>query len=254
MKLTLVHLQVEFCNIEYNFNQIKNSYIKAVSIGSELVVYPEFALTGYCVLSSDITIDVIGCNMKRLEEFHNLLHELVKIYNVPITIGSFAYNTHTDSGTVSAYYYIDKNEFQLIKEKRQHQKLSHPYSIDFKYGGTISTQFELNQLKFNTLICSETMDEILVDSTLMENCNILLNPSAYGEIPPYINYPIASSSSKFNDLLILTPNQTINTDKYNLGRTLIRRGNSIVYEFSSTYTALINIESDTNAITTDVKI
>ena len=122
MKLSMVHLQIEFCNVDYNFNQIKKSYIRSVLSGSELVVFPEFALTGYCVLSSDITIEVIGCNTQSLDEFHILLHDLVKQYCVPMVIGSFAYNNHTDSGTVSAYYYIDKDNFQLVKEKKQHKK------------------------------------------------------------------------------------------------------------------------------------
>jgi predicted amidohydrolase len=254
MKLSMVHLQIEFCNVEYNFNQIKKSYIRSVLSGSELVVFPEFALTGYCVLSSDITIEVIGCNTQSLEEFHILLHNLVKQYCVPMVIGSFAYNNHTDSGTVSAYYYIDKDNFQLVKEKKQHKKLSHPYCIDFKYGGVISKQFELNNVKFNTLICSETMDSTLVDYVLEENCDILLNPSAFGEIKPYVNYPIGfslSNQTKFDNLLILTPNQTINTDKYNLGRTTVRKGNDIIFEFFSMHTTLIHVESTTYVTTID---
>lgn len=251
MKLTLVHLQVEFSKVEYNFNQIKLSYIKAANNGSELVIFPEFSLTGYCVLSKDITIDVIGCNTSRLEEYHYMIYELVKEYKVPMTIGSFAYNDKTDSGTVAAYYLITVDGITLVKEKQQHSKLSHPYSIDYRYGGALSKQISINNLTMNTLICSETMDESLVDSML--ECDILLNPSAFGELPPYIDYPIiCSKQSKLDKLLILTPNQTINTDTYNLGRTIIRRGNTVVFQHSSLHTTLIHLESDTDEIKTSI--
>jgi predicted amidohydrolase len=248
MLITLVHLKTIFENFEFNFQQIRNSYIQAVQSYSDIVIFSETSFTGYNILSKKYDF------IETEKEYQNKLHALVKQYKIPICIGALHLNSQSDTGTVSSFFKITDDLIDIIKEKERHTKLSHPYDPTFKYGGTISKPFEYQGTRFSTLICSETMDEHIVDRILEETPDIILNPSAFGEIPPYVNYPIVCSAHNLERLdctLILSPNQMVNTEKYNLGRTIIRRGNNILFETSALKTTLIHF--NTNTYDTTVK-
>ena len=242
MLITLVHLKTMFEDFEFNFQQIQDSYIQAVGSSADIVLFSETSFTGYNVLSKKYGF------IETEQEYRNKLHKLVKKYKIPACVGALHLNSQSDTGTVSSFFKITDTAMEVIKEKERHTKLSHPYDPAFKYGGTISQPFDYQGIRFSTLICSETMDENIVDRILEETPNIILNPSAFGEITPYVNYPIVCSEhniTRLNNTLILSPNQTVNTEKYNLGRTIIRKGNDILFETSALATTLIHFNSQT---------
>jgi hypothetical protein len=242
MRITLVHLKTIFEDFEYNFQQITESYVQSVKSNSDIVIFSETSFTGYNVLTKKYEFVDIE------QYYRNRLYDLVKQYKIPVCVGALHLNSQSDTGTVSSFFKITSDSMEVIKEKERHTKLSHPYNHTFKYGGTISRPFEYQGIRFSTLICSETMDENIVDRILEETPDIVLNPVAFGEMPPYINYPIICSDrykDALDNILILSPNQSINTEEYNLGRTIIRKGNRVLFETSALVTTLIHFNSQT---------
>jgi len=242
MNIALVHLKTVFENFEYNFQQIQSSYVQAVQSAADIVIFSETSFTGYNILSKKYAF------IETEKQYQAKLHNLVKYHKIPVCIGALHLNTQSDTGTVSSLFKITAQSMEVIKEKERHNKLSHPYDPTFKYGGTISKSFEYQGLRFSSLICSETMDENIVDRILEEKPDIILNPVAFGEIPPYVNYPITCSEhniKQLDNILILSPNQSINTEKYNLGRTIIRKGNNVLFETCALETTIIHFNNQT---------
>ena len=232
MLLAIVHLRNKLLDYEYNFNSVVDTYIQAVNSGAELVIFPESALSGYAVIDSN-TVDWIDSELL----FMARLLKYVKQKNVPIAIGGHFYDNVYSS--VEAYFLLTISGMEILKTKERHNCIQNP---DFEITND-GKMFSINGTTFSTVICSESMCTKLLDSAL--DADIILNPSAYGEDQNPINYPLISKRKDFDNKIIIVPNLSMIDDEYPYGRTLIKKGNNILFERSALQNIIIMYNTET---------
>lgn len=236
MLLSIVHLRNKLLDYQHNFNNVLETYLRSVAENVDLVIYPESALSGYAVIDSN--------SMTWMDKELNLILSLfkhVRNHNVPLVIGGHFYDATYNS--VEAYFLITPNKIQILKTKKRHNCFINP-TMEIDNNGVL---FSINGIIFSTLICSESMCVNMLDSAISK-CDILLNPSAYGETKDPENYPLISTLKEFDDKLIIVPNLSMEGDEYQYGRTLIKRGNNILYELSALTNTVIVYNTETGEI------
>lgn len=86
--------KIELLNVEYNIKEIITSLDKAISMGIEIVVFPELCLTGYTAqdmfLNEDLYNKVLE-GLKKLKEY-SLNKDIVFIVGAPLKINNVLYN------------------------------------------------------------------------------------------------------------------------------------------------------------------
>lgn len=238
MRLSICHLRNELYNYDINYSNVEFLYHKSVNENVELVVFPESAFSGYAVIDTKHITDKFfeaefSCLLK--------LFHLVKQFKTPVTIGCHFYDKTYNSS--EAYFLITCNKIQLLKTKIRHNCIKDRYS-SVDHDGVI---FELNSKKFSTLICSESMCVNMLNSAVKES-NIILNPSAYGECMNPVNYDLLCDANAFDNTLIIIPNLSLINDQFQYGRSMIKIGNTMLFEKHCLQNMAIIFDTETNTV------